>query len=133
MIQEVAPGIFRIEVTLPNNPLKWTNSYYIPGPERDLVIDTGFARDVCREVLFGALKELGSREGRRDVFLTHRHSDHSGLCTEVCGENGKVYLGAMELNSYQQRAKVWHKQTERYPGYRVNGFPQPLLEELKRR
>ena len=36
MIQEVAPGIFRIEVTLPNNPLKWTNSYYIPGPERDL-------------------------------------------------------------------------------------------------
>ncbi len=133
MIQEVAPGIFCIQVTLPNNPLKATNSYYIPGPERDLVIDTGFAQDICREVLFGALKELGSREDRRDVFLTHRHSDHSGLCTEVCGENGRVYMGETELYHYRRRAKVWDdKRRVQYPGFKENGFPAVLLEELTR-
>lgn len=79
MIEQVAEGIYRIGVPLPQNPLKELNSYYLPGKERDLVIDTGFHCPECEHTLFAGLAELKSDPNRRDVLLTHFHSDHSGM------------------------------------------------------
>lgn len=45
------PDIYRIEVPLPDNPLRYLNSYVLFGPERVAVIDTGFNRPECREAL----------------------------------------------------------------------------------
>ena len=42
MIDEVMDGLYRIEVPLPNSPLKELNSYIIKGDDRNLIIDTGF-------------------------------------------------------------------------------------------
>lgn len=47
-VEEVYPGIFRIPVGLPHNPLKELNSYFIPGRDRNLLIDTGFRMEKCR-------------------------------------------------------------------------------------
>lgn len=43
------PAIYRIQVTLPQNPLKNLNSYVIKSKEQSLVIDTDFTRPECRQ------------------------------------------------------------------------------------
>ena len=50
LVEQVADGIWRIGVELPQNPLRELNSYLIKGKEneRDLLIDTGFRREECR-------------------------------------------------------------------------------------
>ena len=70
MVNEVAKNIYSIEVDLPENPLRWLNSYFISGGTdgRNLVIDTGFNRPECHEALLGGLKELNADFGRTDVF-----------------------------------------------------------------
>lgn len=81
LVEQVADGIWRIGVELPQNPLRELNSYLIKGKEneRDLLIDTGFRREECREALFAGLRALGSSPDRLDILLTHLHSDHTGL------------------------------------------------------
>ena len=128
MIDEVAKGIFRIGVILPKNPLRETNSYFIPGKERDLLVDTGFFRDECRESLNAGLEELGSRRERRDVYITHRHADHSGLADETAAEDGKIYMSGIDLES--QKKHFDGPKKERFVGYRENGFPPQALEEM---
>lgn len=41
MIEEVAADLFRLEVPLPNNPLKAINSYIIKSQNRNLIIEQG--------------------------------------------------------------------------------------------
>ena len=86
MIEVVAENIYRIEVRMPGNPLKALNSYFIRGDEQDLLIDTGFKLPECREDLKEGLKKLNSHQQRRNILLTHLHSDHSGLADEFVGE-----------------------------------------------
>ncbi|MFR8761826.1 MAG: MBL fold metallo-hydrolase, partial [Megasphaera lornae] len=73
------PDIYRIEVTLPHNPLQYLNSYVIKGKTRNLVIDTGFNLPICRSDLCGGLQALQVDLRRTDLFLTHLHADHTGL------------------------------------------------------
>ncbi|MCI8948815.1 MAG: MBL fold metallo-hydrolase [Lachnospiraceae bacterium] len=97
MIKEVAEHIFRLEIPLPQTPLKRLNSYYIQGRERDFLIDTGFNLPESREGLRACLKELGSKEERRDILITHLHSDHSGLVGEFAGPDSKIYMSQVDL------------------------------------
>ena len=58
MVQEVFENVYSIEVELPNNPLRWLNSYYIDnrGTSRDLLIDTGFNMPECRHALLAGMR-----------------------------------------------------------------------------
>ncbi|MDR1947536.1 MAG: MBL fold metallo-hydrolase [Desulfovibrio sp.] len=94
MPEEVAPGIYRIELPLPQNPLKLLNAYLVRGERRNLLVDTGFNRQECRDALCGALKNLGVRPGDFDLFITHLHADHSGLAADLAAFPGTVvYAG----------------------------------------
>ena len=46
-MEEILPGLHRIVVPLPGNPLKEINSYVFTSADRNLVIDTGFNRQEC--------------------------------------------------------------------------------------
>lgn len=92
MIEEVYKKIFRIEVTLPDSPLKTLNAYLIKGNNGDYLIDTGYRVKECVQCLDSSLDELKCDRERLNVILTHMHSDHSGLVDVVCGKNGHVYL-----------------------------------------
>ena len=94
--EEVAKNIYRIPVTLPNSPLKELNSYLIKDPERSLLIDTGFAVDTCLESLLRGLGELGTDSKNLEIFLTHMHSDHTGLAAEISGEGMPIYISAVD-------------------------------------
>ena len=78
MIKEIAHDLYNIRVPLPRNPLKELNSYLIQG-ERNLLIDLGFNRPECEDVISRDLSELGVNRDKTDIFITHLHSDHCGL------------------------------------------------------
>ena len=94
--EEICKNIYRIPVRLTGNPLKELNSYLIKDPDRSLLIDTGFRRSECREDLLAGLAELGVYLEDIDIFLTHLHSDHSGLAAELIAPGGKVYIGEID-------------------------------------
>lgn len=97
MPQEVLKNIYRIQVPLPNNPLKILNSYVIMGDERNLMIDTGFRHPECLEALQAGMSELGLHMENTDILLTHLHSDHTGLAPDIASPETKVFISREEL------------------------------------
>lgn len=96
MPREVMENIYRIPVPLPDNPLRELNCYVIRGKERNLLIDTGFRQQPCREALFSGLRELHINMEETDILLTHLHSDHTGLVSEVASPNSRVFIDDLD-------------------------------------
>lgn len=127
MVEEVAKNIYRIGVVLPDNPLKELNSYLIRGKHHDVLIDTGFRCEECRNALSEGLRELGSEPERRDVLLTHIHSDHSGLSDLFAGPGRHVYLSRIDLD-YQIgliEGDINRRRNERFVS---EGFDRKMVE-----
>ena len=126
MIREVERDIYAIDVPLKGNPLKALNSYFIRGKERDLLIDTGFRRDSCREALEEALKNLESERARRSVLCTHLHSDHSGMADLFAGDNQPIHMSEADTRLHCRFAtgearKISHER------FLKEGFPSDIL------
>lgn len=86
------PDIFRIHVDLPDNPLKYLNSYVIKGKTQNLVIDTGFNRPECQKALCDGLRDLDVDLKKTALFLTHLHGDHTGLVGLFAEAGCPVYM-----------------------------------------
>lgn len=129
MPKEILHNIFRIQVPLPNNPLRMLNSYLIRGEDRSLLVDTGFRQPECREALFSALAKLKVNRDTLDVFGTHIHSDHIGLAPEVVGPDRQIYLGAGDFHwvASDESNLYWTIMDERFL---VEGFSQSELNYL---
>jgi glyoxylase-like metal-dependent hydrolase (beta-lactamase superfamily II) len=113
LFEEIEKNIYRIKVSLPRNPLKTLNSYVVVGTERNLLIDLGFNRDECYADLSAGLRALQLDMERTDIFLTHLHSDHSGLIHRVAREDTRIYMSRddAKINSGFLRDKLatWEK------------------------
>ena len=97
-MNKIYKNIYQIDVTLPKSPLKLLHSYIIRGEQRNLIIDTGFNDQKCKDDLLQALYELRIDLDYTDIFLTHSHADHSGLvCSLLTGKN-KVYCSEIDGN-----------------------------------
>lgn len=113
MIEELFSDIFRIEIPLPNNPLKTLNSYFIRGSERNLLIDTGFNRVECREEMEKAIKKIGFSMDDTDLFITHVHGDHSGMVSYLARSGTKIYTGnycAQVLMGHETGIRGYYKE-----------------------
>jgi glyoxylase-like metal-dependent hydrolase (beta-lactamase superfamily II) len=74
---EVAPGIHRIPLPLPEDGLKAVNVYAISDGERVVLIDGGWALEVAEERLADGLRSIGYGLGDvREFLVTHLHRDH---------------------------------------------------------
>lgn len=93
MIAEIYPDIFKLEIPLPNNPLRALNSYIIKSEGRNLIVDTGFNTDEGRQALLSGMGEIGASLDRSDLLVTHLHSDHCGLAAALNREGAFVYAG----------------------------------------
>jgi len=91
-LEEILPGLYRVGIPLPNNPLKELNSYVIKSPGRNLIIDTGMGLKECRQAMLSGLRELGVDLRETDFFITHMHVDHLGLLPELFTERTTAYL-----------------------------------------
>lgn len=96
MITEVYKDIYKVELSLPNNPLKSINIYIIKGEDKSLVIDTGFNTEECKNNLLSALENLNIEISNVELFITHLHSDHCGLASYFKKEGCKVYGGDID-------------------------------------
>lgn len=129
MTEKIRENIYRIGVGLPNNPLRELNSYLIRGDESDLLIDTGFRMDECRQDLLQGIAEAGSSVERICVVLTHFHTDHSGLAQEIAGEKRKIYMSERDLDAIRNELNNTGVR-DRNIRCKQEGFPHDLVDEI---
>lgn len=76
-VEEVAPGVHRIPLPLPNDGLRAVNVYALDDGDGLVLIDSGWALDEARDQLESALGSLGyGFEDVRRFLVTHVHRDH---------------------------------------------------------
>ena len=74
---EVAPGVHRIPLPLPNDGLRAVNVYALTDGDGLMLIDSGWAIPGARAVLDQALGALGATAADvRRILVTHVHRDH---------------------------------------------------------
>lgn len=122
-----SPEIYCIEVPLPENPLRNLNSYVIKRNGASLIIDTGFNRDECRNALWSGLEELNIDLGRASLYLTHFHSDHTGLVWDFVNRYVPVYTGRVDNEFYHSYRHG--RQAEMEQRFRDEGFPESVIAE----
>ncbi len=128
MVEEVLPDLYRIEVPLPDNPLKILNSYVIKGDRRFLIIDTGLNREECLNTMMVALRELQVDLNKADFFITHMHADHSGLVGRLATSTSIVYFNRIEFSAMPSD-KRWQ---DLYSFFISNGFPHDEFMKAKK-
>ncbi len=123
MIEEILPNLYKIEVPLPQNPLKAINSYVIKAQEQSLIIDTGMNREECLSVISPGLKELDVDLNKADFFITHLHADHLGLVSTLATDTSKIYFNQPDADIIN--SEMW----EEYANFAcINGFPEDELQ-----
>ena len=125
------PNIFQIDVPLPDNPLRNLNCYVVQDGGETLIIDTGFRRPECEEALLAGLAELHADWEKTNLFLTHLHSDHTGLAPTIMeGKAGKIYISETDhaiLRTHLEGER-WRETDELF--YR-EGFSREQLAHLR--
>lgn len=125
MIEEIQPSFFRVEVPLPNSPLKFLNSYVIRSPERNLIVDTGLNRKECLDAIQSGLQELDINLAKTDFFITHLHADHFGLLSKLVTDTSRIFFNRPESELIE--AFGWWERMIAYAA--KNGFPEKELHE----
>lgn len=110
-IKEVYKNIYLAEIPLKGNPLKAINIYIIKTDEGNLIIDTGFNTEEIREYTIGFIKELDLDLSKTGLFLTHLHSDHTGLVNFYDDLGVKIYMSevdsVMHIDFMNRYGKYW--------------------------
>ncbi len=96
MAKEIYKNIYLHEIPLPKNPLRAINCYIITSEDRNLIIDTGFNIEPCKESMMKALDELNLKADQTDVLITHLHSDHCGLASFLSEAGMDIYAGKVD-------------------------------------
>ena len=128
MIERITEDLSCIKVPLPGNPLKELNAYLLRGTERNILIDTGFRREECREALETGLNELGVKMEETDIVLTHLHSDHAGLAPDVIAPGRDIYLGAIDCKHMVDNRNL-NKWVHTNNLLSKENFPMEILEQ----
>ena len=125
MVEKVLPDLFRIEIPLPENPLKSINSYVITSKDRNLIIDTGLNRKECLDAMHSGLQDLGIDLSKTDFFITHLHADHLGLISKLASDKSTIYFNRPD-KQYIDTGEGWESM---FKCATINGFPESDLRK----
>ena len=103
-MNEIEKNLYRLNLPLPDSPIKQIICYLIRGKERSLLIDTAFNHDDCERALMSQLDELGVKIEDTDIFITHKHIDHCGLIGRLSRPQNKIYASVADkvlIDDYQ--------------------------------
>jgi len=128
---EVAPGIHRIPLPLPQDGLRAVNVYAVTAGSSVTMIDAGWALEESRAQLERSLKQIDSGLGDIDRFLvTHVHRDHYTQAVAVRREFGtRVSLGIGERPSLEELNGTWNG--DRAQGIQLRRYgATAVLDEL---
>jgi len=132
-VEEVADGVHRVPLPLPNDGLRAVNVYVVRDDEGRLtLIDSGWAIPQARELLVQMLGKLGHTPGDISRFLvTHVHRDHYTLGIALRREFGTtVALGAGERPSLEVILTPEHRPLQRELGRMRKLGATALADEL---
>ncbi|GAA1638220.1 MBL fold metallo-hydrolase [Actinoplanes couchii] len=88
-VEKLAGGLVSVPVPIPNNPLRYTLCYLIPGDDGLVVVDPGWDSEAGWTALLAGLTEAGATTADViGVVLTHVHPDHHGLTARLRGASG---------------------------------------------
>ncbi|MFB5267258.1 MBL fold metallo-hydrolase [Paenibacillus enshidis] len=126
-------GIIQVKITMAF-PLRWVNSYIVPGDEGITVVDPGPHTAVAVENWEQVLSELNwSAKDITRIFITHHHPDHYGLAGWLQERSGAPVL--MSARSLQEARFMWGEEggaEERLVGFfHTHGLPQKLSEPMR--
>jgi len=123
MIEQIESNLFRIEIPLPESPLKYLNSYVVRSPEKNLIIDTGLNHPACLAAMHSGLEEIGVSLDRTDIFVTHLHADHFSLVSELATPDTTVWFNRPDAEIIESwEGLEW---MVAYSG--LHGFPEGRL------
>ena len=128
---EVAPGIHRIPLPLPQDGLRAVNVYAVTAGSSVTMIDAGWALEESRAQLERSLKQIDAGLGDIDRFLvTHVHRDHYTQAVAVRREFGtRVSLGIGERPSLEELNGTWNG--DRAQGIQLRRYgATAVLDEL---
>ena len=87
------------------------NFYIVKGSEESMIIDTGFNREDTKEEILNVFKELNVKPEKTMLFLTHLHSDHTGLANYLAELGVRIYAskvdGDLLNNSVEKSDPMW--------------------------
>ena len=114
---ERLPGIYEIRLYQGTNEI---HLFLITGnnTQRHLLVDTGYNTPENREILDEIFKDLGIEYPNLDVFLTHKHHDHTGMAAHLAALGSRLYMNPLEDRHaydclyYSQGAKTLEEQTK---------------------
>ena len=113
---EVYKNIYLFDVPLKGNPLKSLNCFIIKGEERNLIVDTGFSTIEIEEIMMEAINTLNLDLAKTSLFLTHLHSDHTGLASFLEKKGVQIYMskadGELLKNGISVEGDLWPKAYE---------------------
>ncbi len=97
-VEEVAPGVHRIPLPLPDDGLRAVNVYAIEDGDSLVLVDGGWAIEAARTLLETSLAALGhDLGGIRRFLVTHAHRDHYSLAVVLRRTFGsRIALGIGE-------------------------------------
>jgi glyoxylase-like metal-dependent hydrolase (beta-lactamase superfamily II) len=126
VIEEILPNLYRIEIPLPNSPLKSLNSFVIKDSDRNLIIDTGWDQKECMDAMQAGLRALGVDLRKTDFFITHLHADHLGLLSRLATETSTIYFNQPDADRIESNIS-WDDFASIA---RLNGFPEMELQTV---
>ncbi len=131
-MKEVLPGIFRLQVPIPNNPLEFTNVYLVRAAAGCLLVDVGMDTDDAFAALERQLVEIGvSFKDIAQIVVTHAHMDHYGLAGRVKELSGaRLALHRIESESITASRGPQPAVFGQFEQWlRANGFPPAELSQ----
>lgn len=126
MIEKIITNLYKIEIPLPQNPLKALNSYVIKSPERNLLVDTGWNQQECLNAMQAGLRELGVDLKKTDFFITHFHADHLGLVSKLITDTSTIYFNQPDAD-WIKSGVPWDDLAN---FARLNGYPENELQTV---
>ncbi|NFN86065.1 MBL fold metallo-hydrolase [Clostridium sporogenes] len=110
-MRETYENIYLQELSLPNSPLKYLNFYIIKGKDKSMIIDTGFNCEDTKKRMMEIFEELDLKPENTILFLTHLHSDHTGLAAYFQDMGLTIYISKIDgdlLNgSTEKSGPMW--------------------------
>lgn len=139
MIQR-SQGIYEIKLYDHGDTINEIRVFLIPGlpGQRSLLVDAGFENEKSMKVLEDALRQLDIFYKDLDVFLTHKHHDHTGLARFLSEKGARIFMNPEEdrhpydclyYNTRSQKSMDGQTRVLRTAGVTPDGSPF-LWEDL---
>lgn len=129
---EVAPGVHRIPLPLPNDGLRAVNVYAVADGDSLTLVDGGWALEESRQQLDAALAQIGAGAGDITRFLvTHAHRDHYTQALTLRREFGsEVMLGEEERHTLDRLMSPEHRSMDRQLELLAEHGAKPVRDAL---